>query len=409
MCKNLMVQCAALAVALVCCDVALAQSAEPPVTMRIHGPRAGNTGVMITDGWSFKISADVENTVAFAQESSLSRSQALVYHDPDNCLDMRDYMFPRGSIEEGCAGEDESYIEFTVDSDQPGVLDQGGGLDARCGHLTDTKAIISAGPLDNKQNLFIGQLENPSEAPVLVPMGAYTGGVKNTPDITDPALDCFGYGADDDLKGLVIMADIGAARVVDWEGEDFPGISRIRNMAGLVDRVGYEFLDKKGRSAITATFEVNRGDLDPFAFFDASQTDPNVDFLMKIDDGPIQEMNYTGVPFTPFQILGEFLAATPLIEFKIRVVLVEGTAPDFIDDLDADGKFTINDLIAAGYTPLSNQAKLRVVAKSPEKASIALDYCTNRYSVIPKDLDMNGSFGFSCSTGGGRSGRRVFR
>jgi len=404
------VVCAALVVVAVISEFAAAQSAEPPVRLRIHGPRAGDIGVMITSGWSFKISADVENAIAFVQASSLNSTQALVYEDPDNCLDMRDYLFT-GSLETGCAGQDESFIEFKVDTDRPGVLDNGSGLETVCGHLTDDQAVIQAGPLDNKQNLWILDLSLPSEPPILLPVGPYTGGVRLTPDLNDPALDCFGYGHDDDLKGLVVMADIGAARVMNWDGEDFPGINRIRNMAGLVDRVGYEFIDKKGRSAITAEFFVNRGDFEPFAFFDGSQTDPNVDFLMKIDNGSPQNMNYVGTPVTPFQRLGEYVTATPLIDIKIRVVLLEETAPDFIDDMDGNGKFTIDDLIAMGYTPLSNQARLRIVAKGPEKANaeFGLDYCPGLSTLIPKDLDLNGSIGYSCSTGGGRGGRRIFR
>ena len=406
---------ALVVVTIVGAESVFAQAVEPPVTLRIHGPRSGDTGVMVTTGWSFKISLDVENAVAFAWNPEARPSQALIYDDPDGCLDMRDF---NGSVPEplerfcGSTMQDESFILFHPDRDDPGVTELGFDVATRCGHLVDSDASVANLAESTKQMLNLGlPFGSDTMTEQLTDVGPRTGPFRIDPSVPDTTYDCYGYGADDDIPGLVIMADIGAARVTDFEGNDTGSVRRIRNMAGLVSEVGYEYLDKKGRSAITATITVTRGMFETINVFDTDVSDPAVDFMMKIDDAAPVPMNYVGTPTSLADTARELVGATPLVDEKARFVLVDGVAPNFIDDLNEDGKFTVADLELMGYTPLSNQKRLRIIAKSTDAADTtdSAAFCASEAAVVTKDLDGSGDYGYQCTTGGSRGGRRIFR
>ena len=56
------------------------------------------------------------------------------------------------------------------------------------------------------------------------------------------------------------------------------------------------------------------------------------------------------------------LATYPDVNVTVRAVVVEGQAPDFIDDLDGNGKYTAQDVQLAGYVLLSNEATIQIHA-----------------------------------------------
>ena len=94
--------------------------------------------------------------------------------------------------------------------------------------------------------------------------------------------------------------------------------------------------------------------------------------MRRIDGGPVEPFNFvspfpgsdnnaTGA-FNPFY--DELLASYYPVEVTLRAVAVAGEAPDFIDDLNHDGRYTALDLKLAGYTLVSNeiQTNLRLTS-----------------------------------------------
>ena len=107
----------------------------------------------------------------------------------------------------------------------------------------------------------------------------------------------------------------------------------------------------------------------------------------------------------------ELLATLPdSSSVKVRAVLVEGDAPSYIDDLDKNGKFTINDLILMGYTPLTNQAKrtINVIQQDKFEDFGGTLECPSFRVIAGIDLDGN-NIGYFCQDGDGssRSVKRV--
>jgi hypothetical protein len=233
----------------------------------------------------------------------------------------------------------------------------------------------------------------------LRPVGPGTGG----PASSANSQDCYGLAADDDLPGLVLMADIGPMRVFD---EDFNLVgSRIRNFAGMLNSVTIELLDKRDRSSILAFLRVPDGLLEPLTLVDRDITNTSIDFMTRRDSGPIQSHNFTGpATFLP-EIVAEILATYPDVNVTVRAVIVDGEAPSFIDDLDGNGRYTAKDLTLAGYTLLSNEATLQIHAIQNDVLSDFFPFeCPA--AILAGDLDGNGDTGYSCNTGNARSIRR---
>ncbi len=94
-------------------------------------------------------------------------------------------------------------------------------------------------------------------------------------------------------------------------------------------------------------------------------------------------------------------------------MLVEGTAPDFITDVNMDGRFTKSDLTLDGYTLLSNVAQYKIREIRAHNIEASEDRCPPTGMLIAKDLDGGDPVAagdiYSCSTGSARSGRRIPR
>ena len=149
-------------------------------------------------------------------EGSGGRREAVILADPDDCIDMRDFpILDPGTPYEACDGPDELFMEFTIERiDSHDLDDQSTGNFLIREMLVDDAFV--EGALLNKPYLVNSKGKiNPVPRP-------QTGGDR---------LDGYGFGPDDDLPGLVAMADIGAARVFTPEFDLVPGV--IRNMAGF--------------------------------------------------------------------------------------------------------------------------------------------------------------------------------
>ena len=332
--------------------------------------------VMNEDGWmlSFRLAAPesvalIRTRLANAQGGP--NYETLVLKDPDGCLDLShavptfdggDFPANLNPIDDNCPSpQDEKFMLFNIDyDDAPGVTDTyvSGGcegpkrdrlIDDEFGDIIDFRD-------SNKAYIY----RNPAAAmPFPSTVGPFTGGTASE--------DCYGYGSDEDVTSLVVMVNTGAARIFD------PNLNydntRIRNMAGFVSGVTVEYLDRNNATTVVAHMPIRPAMLTPLTFFDLDMPvdafggDPmlpaSFDVLRKIEDGPVETFTITGAT-TVSDVIDELIALTPNdFEVEIRAVVVEGDAPEFIDDTNNDGRFTAADLKPT-YKLLSKEAVRRI-------------------------------------------------
>jgi hypothetical protein len=372
---------------------------QRPIQLSLSLPASrGPASTLNAGNYTIALRLAVRDAVGFVDDILF---EAMVIEDPDNCLDLSHFS-QIGAYESCAGGPNETFVAFRSERfDQPGVVDA--CATAVSQRLVDdtfnpsnilnlNKPYLIAGNLTGGGGSTDGTLE-------LRPVGPGTGG----PASSANSQDCYGLAADDDLPGLVLMADIGPMRVFD---EDFNLVgSRIRNFAGMLNSVTIELLDKRDRSSILAFLRVPDGLLEPLTLVDRDITNTSIDFMTRRDSGPIQSHNFTGpATFLP-EIVAEILATYPDVNVTVRAVIVDGEAPSFIDDLDGNGRYTAKDLTLAGYTLLSNEATLQIHAIQNDVLSDFFPFeCPA--AILAGDLDGNGVTGYSCNTGNARSIRR---
>jgi len=394
--------------------VALATDPGPPVKLSIREPVKHNNKGGFVEGrdWNLEFRLAVDNALGFVEFlGNGEKREALVISDPDNCLefDLGHPTYP-GPFDGACADSaaDEVYIPFRSDlNDRSGVAD----VD-QCDFLIEQPRLQDDPPTTAAEDSNKAYLLAPNQSffdsspPIARGMGPLTGG--------QTIGDCYGYGQDEDLPGLVVMVDVGAARVFDQNFdiiEVATGVRRIRNLAGFTSTVTRELQDRFGRSHVVAHMQVERGMLEPLVVFDArtAPTSPFIGstFQRRIDSGPVETFSWVTQPTSDYTAaeIEELLATLPdSTTVKIRAVLVDGPAPQYIDDLDMNGKFTINDLVLMGHTPLSNQARRTINVIQQDKFE---DFggpleCPSFRVIAGVDLDGN-NIGYICEDGDGNS------
>jgi hypothetical protein len=367
---------------------------DRPAHITIQGPLSGNfQGLTTTTGWSLVLRIDVPDSIAILESPEeatvpVGRREAIVYDDPDGCIDMRHFPIIRAGTpyEENCGGPDESFIEFTTER-----FDNFDIADAQTGNFQVREALVDdafvPGTLLDKP-----YLRNTAGSIVAVPR-PQTGG---------SLLDGFGYGPDDDLPGLVIMSNLGAARAFDEDFNAIPG-GVIRNMGGFINSVSQELLTKRGGSAITAWMQMVAGMVEPIALVDLDVDAAGVDYLRRLESGRVRAFQFRAPPQSEDDVLFEISSSYSPFELDLRVVLVEGVAPTFIHDKNRDGRFTATDLRRMGYNVLSNEAQLRLVEDFDVVVTQTVSGRTcPPPSLIYRDLDGNGLDGaITCSGSGG--------
>jgi hypothetical protein len=367
---------------------------DPPAHITIQGPLSGNfQGLTTTTGWSLVLRIDVPDSIAILESPEeptvpVGRREAIVFKDPDGCIDMRHFPIIRAGTpyEENCGGPDESFIEFTTER-----FDNFDVADAQTGNFQVREQLVddafAPGALLDKP-----YIRNTAGSIVPVPR----------PQTGADLLDGFGYGPDDDLPGLVIMSNLGAARAFDEDFNAVPG-GVIRNMGGFINSVSQELLTKRGGSAITAWMQMIAGMVEPIALVDLDVDDTGVDYLRRLESGPVQAFQFMAPPQNEDDILFEVTSSYSPFQLELRVVLVEGVAPTFIHDKNGDGRFTAADLRRMGHKILSNEARLRLVQDFDVVVTQTVSGRTcPPPSLIYRDLDGNGLDGaISCSGSGG--------
>lgn len=393
--------------------IAVPESSYARVRNR-HGIRTlqyrNRRGVLATTQWPFTLRFESTTAVGFAASATADnqKREALVLTDPDDCLNLAslvgDLMLP--SFDPGCAGraEDETWIEVQTEKFDTFELEDNRqtGNDFVRARLIDDQYMD--GMLLNTPYLALKQGK-------ITAVGPKTGG-----DVPDG----YGYGTDDDLVSLVIMADIGGARVFDLDFNHVPGV--IRNIGGFVNVVSAELLDGRNQTAVTATIHTLAGLFEPIAVFDFSVTNPDYagfDYLQRVDSGPITAFELmsevpveTDPPPKANEFYDELLSTYYPTELAIRAVLVERQAPAFVHDLNGDGIFSASDVQLAGYEILSNEVAIKLTLMHDNLLVDSPDIKCLPRTVIFDDLDGDGKNGepFKCSGKSGSSrSRRVPR
>ncbi len=371
----------------------------PPVHITLDAPNSGHfQGRTTPTGWALVLRIETPDSVAIVESPEeptqpIGRREAIVLTDPDGCIDMRHFPIIRAGIPyEDCAGPDETFLEFTTERfDNFDVADSNTGNFQVRDRLIDDA--FTAGVLLNKP-----YLRNNAGAIVAVQRPQTGGNLK----------DGFGFGPDDDLVGVVMMSDLGASRVFDENFDRTQG-KVIRNLAGFINSVAQELVTKRGGSAVVAWMQIVAGMFEPIAQFDLDLDATDVDYLRRLESGPVQAFNFITPPQNDDEVLLDISSTYGTYEVDMRVVIVEGVAPTFIHDMNNDGRFTAADVRRMGFNVISNEARLKLVVDFDVLVS---ETFTGRTcppaSLTYRDLDGNGRDGaINCSgTGGATRVRR---
>jgi hypothetical protein len=385
-----------IAVALTCASTSWAGGRDddhhPPVRLSIQAPDSGHfQGLTTNAGWSLLLRIETPDSVAIVESAEeptqpVGRREAIVLTDPDGCLDMRHFpIVNAGQPYESCNGPDELFLEFTTER-----FDTFDLLDGNTGNFQQRERLVDdafvSGALLNKP-----YLRNTAGNIVPVPR-PQTGGA---------LLDGYGFGADDDLPGLVVMSNRGAARVFD---EDFDRVPRvIRNMGGFVNGVSQELRTRRGGSALTASMQIVAGMFEPIALFDLDVDAADIDYLRRVDSGRVRAFQFLAPPQSSDDILRDITSSYSPYRIDVTIAIVEGIAPTFIEDKNRDGRFSAADLRRMGYRVLSNEVRLKLVVEFDLAITETVSGRTcPPPSLIYRDLDGNGRDGaINCSGSGG--------
>lgn len=358
-------------------------------------------GALATTQWPLILRFESRTAIGFAAATTAEgqKREALVLRDPDDCQNLAslvdDLLLP--SFDPDCVGlpEDETYIEFQTEKFDTFELEdnRSTGNDFIQQRLIDDA--YAGDPVINTPYLALKKGK-------VNPVGPKTGG-----DVRDG----YGYGADDDFSSLVIMVDIGGARIFDTDFNHIPGV--IRNSAGLLNTVSAELLDGRNQTVITASMHPLAGVFEPIALFDFSISDPayeGYDYLQRVDSSPVSAFELMSTvpvesdpPLDANPFYDELLSTYYPIEIVLRAVVVARQAPEFIHDLNHDGHFTALDVRLAGYEVVSNEIELRLELTHDNLLSDSLGYKCLPRTLLFADLDGDGKDGepFKCD---GKSG-----
>jgi len=379
-----------------------AAAGDYPISLRIEAPNSNDGLPLLSEsGWpvTFKLNVELpvsETYPAFAVQPDFPVRGAwgfLIFEDPDGCLNPPAPSWqPAQTIECGVPDplpldwdfeawvpppSDEIYLEFWPDVDLAGVEDFAGN-DDRQADLIDSAG--GGGPEFNSWDNGSVQPCTPGTGDGDCDrLGPLTGG-----EISDG----FGIGADDDLTGLVVIAEYGIGLAYAEPGFDLAVPRAARNLAGLVNSVSYDLSDLqkekvKGRGKPTSTFKeytriwahinmlplVVRNIIQYDACvgnitYDDPPFDDNVvscdgDELWRVDGGPIETapVNYGRADAASIDLLESSV-------FELRAFVVAGQAPNSLEDENGDGVVNSADAELAGYTLLSNEDSIEFLQLS---------------------------------------------
>lgn len=347
----------------------------PPIDLEIEAPRYNPNRdpalpLQFAAGWPivFKMTANQSLGIALniePPEFPLENSTGyVIVSDDDGCLDLP-APFVQGVP---CQSEDDVYLEFTPDVDRAGMPDE----------------FYVGSPSGNPGRRLALADPAQSGSPVFTAYGAPP--TRVGPRTGDAVDDGFGFGADDDLPGLVVLSANGNGLVLD---ADFnrPADGALRNLAGFLNWVSYELRASNGKTTVHAGMNVTQDLIAPLVLADdcvGTFADPNSVYC---DSPPRYRLN--GSP-----LVLESSAVTELIQntypplanaisYRIRAFVVSGVAPSELGDEDGDGDVDAADATAAGYTVISDEETVTV-------RRYVAGTCTGEANYFFGDIDGNG-------------------
>lgn len=285
--------------------------------------------------------------------SGKGKAAFVVFKDPDDCLamDIGNWPAPSGP---GCPGSsepepasDETYFAFVPDVDDLGL---------------PSPIVGFPGPIDNLVEASSGRQEIVADIGGGViesqPVGARSSAF--VPAGEDEIKDGYGYGADDDVPGLVIVSAHGPGIAYQPDGIA-KSPKELINLAGFINSVSYELSNPRNRIVVTAQMVVPPFLIAPVVVVDESYGVPNteVSTYWRIDGSP------TEVPATPpgesddgaFRMYPNLVDDQP---YTISVMAVSGIAPNSVVDMTGDGEINEHDLEQMGYTVIGRKKSVTV-------------------------------------------------
>jgi hypothetical protein len=352
--------------------------AQPPFELRLELPRTGDARTAeLPGGWPLLIRVQPTGS-ADTYVVDYSGSLAVVAADPSGCFSQ--FVVEVDQLQACLQSSPETiYTKFAIDDDRTGAPDQ--SLDG--GHTELLSALV-----DSSDG---GPVFQPKRSSSLVRLGIATGG---------DVLDGIGYGANDDWPGLVLLSNRGVGIVLN-SAFDPPRRATRRNLAGLLTWTGYELLDERGKSSITAGATVPAGLFLPLMLTDAAVGAPTETPVGTIYTEPVK-YRLDGGPVLdgPSECHVGIYTAVPLPEtYEIRAFLVQGSAPARLVDKDRDGDVDSLDAALAGFNVISTEARLQFrhwLGENGEYLSGPVMYFA--------DLDGNGAVNNALCSGGGELG-----
>lgn len=285
--------------------------------------------------------------------SGKGKAAFVIFKDPDDCLamDIGRWGFPSGP---GCPdpsapqpASDETYFAFIPDVDDIGLPSPIVGFPDQIDFLVDA----TSGRQEIVADLGGGVIESQ-------PVGARSSVF--TPPGEEEIKDGYGYGADDDVPGLVIVAAHGPGIVYEPDGLARSPME-LRNLAGFINTVSYELSTPRNRIVVTAQMVVPPFLFAPVVVADDSYGVPNteVSTYWRIDGAA------TEVPAAPpgEADLGAFRLYPLLVDdepYTISVMAVSGAAPNSIVDMNGDNMIDEGDLKLMGYEVIGHKKSVSV-------------------------------------------------
>jgi len=317
----------------------------------------------------------------------------LVFKDPNNCLSF--------TLNSPCPTPDETYLEFTATDEKPGVPTLSGNPE-RLAHLTeeggggrpqlfgfDFPSKSNTAPFQIGPDVGGGREHRCAPHPVYFGGGAICQVDSDCPEGQTCQLftDGYGFGADDALPGLVVLADRGVGVVLDQTPGSPPAPRsprQARNLAGLLNSVSWELDDAIRHTSVNAHMTVPNGLVGPTIFADICVGVPNPNAvcegsalpIVQLDGGP-QQSRCIGC-----QEFRDYLSS---LITTVRVFVVNQTAPDLLTDLNGDGVVDAKDAALAGYTLLSNAVtvQFKVFHQEGEFPDVFFDFDGNGSGGVP--------------------------
>ncbi len=387
-----------------------------------HGIRTleyhNHFGILPTVQWPLTLRFESRTAVGFAASATAEgrKREALVLKDRDDCLNLATLVADLGlaAFDPVCAGRPEDEIWMQVQTEKFDTFELPDNISTGNDLIQERLVDDEYAPDTLLNTPYLEDVRGRIQA-----VGPRTGGPASS-DPERPELDGYGYGADDDFASLVLIADIGGARVFDADFNRVPDV--IRNLAGFVNTVSAEIFDGRRQTAITASLHPLAGVFEPIALFDLSLGDHDYagyDYLHRVDSGELVAFHLmsdvpteTDPPPLANEFYDELLSTYYPVDVTLRAVVVAREAPDYIRDLDQDGQFTARDVQLAGYDLVSNEVKMTITLSHDNLLTESPDIKCLPRTVMFMDLDGNDASGepFACSGKSGSSrSRRVPR